>query len=117
MLRIISRFVLIFNVFLITLCCKNHATEAHNLRPMEEVNFEGIIFNRDQEPLSEVSIVIVKGPGDRPDIAALSNENGEFSFSDLKPGEYTIKFTSETFNLEKVVQVKKGSSKHKFVLP
>jgi hypothetical protein len=52
----------------------------------------GKVINQDSLPLSEVIVSIISSPEPVPDVAAITNENGEFSFGYLKNGDYEIRF-------------------------
>jgi iron complex outermembrane receptor protein len=49
----------------------------------------GRVTTPDGEPVVEAPVMITGGPA-HPDIAALTNERGEFRLTDLDPGEYTL---------------------------
>jgi protocatechuate 3,4-dioxygenase beta subunit len=83
---------------------------------MEKIYFEGVVVDQNQLPLPEVTVVVLQGPGEYPDIAAITNEKGEFSFSELTPGEYQIKFMSDSVELERWVQLSTEASRHTFVI-
>lgn len=50
----------------------------------------GIIRDANNAPLEDVNMVIVSGPS-HPDIVALTDSGGRFSFENLQPGDYTLK--------------------------
>ncbi len=66
----------------------------------------GVVINQDQEPLSFVSVSITDSPKPLPDLSALTNEQGEFSFQNLMPGPYTVQFNYNTIQVERRIQVK-----------
>lgn len=41
-------------------------------------------------PLAEAVVMIVQGSAGHPDIAALSNEDGQYRLGGLAPGSYTV---------------------------
>jgi hypothetical protein len=49
----------------------------------------GTVLTRRHEPLSEATVAISGGPM-HPDIAALTDEQGQFLLSNLQPGEYRL---------------------------
>lgn len=42
------------------------------------------------DPVQDATVVLVDGPGEFPDIAAVSGEDGSFSFSLLSEGAYRV---------------------------
>lgn len=70
---------------------------------------EGTVLNEQRQPLAEVVIVITAttARGSYPEIAPVTNEKGEFSFSHLPPGRYTLRAALEGFQEQtQVVTVK-----------
>jgi Carboxypeptidase regulatory-like domain len=55
-------------------------------------------------PVPEARVYFVGGPGPFPDIAALTNERGEFALTAPTAGRYRIECAAEGFDLE-VVEV------------
>lgn len=53
-------------------------------------SIKGIVKDSNNVPMEGVNMVILNGPT-HPDIAALTDSYGMFAFSDLNPGNYTIK--------------------------
>jgi hypothetical protein len=70
---------------------------------------EGTVLNEQRQPLAEVVIVITAttARGSYPDIAPVTNEKGEFSFSYLPPGQYTLRAAREGFKEQTLVVVVK----------
>jgi hypothetical protein len=66
---------------------------------------EGIVLNEQRQPLSEVVIVIAAttARGSYPEIAPVTNEKGEFSFSHLPAGEYTLRAARTGFKDQTLV--------------
>ena len=56
---------------------------------------KGIVKDQNDVPLEGLNIIIISGPT-HPDIVALTDNDGTFVFSDLKPGNYTIKAYGRT---------------------
>src|SRR5581483_7079515 len=72
---------------------------------------EGTVLNEQRQPLAEVVIVITAttASGTYPEIAPVTNEKGEFSFSNLPPGQYTLRAARDGFKEQTlVVTVKEG---------
>jgi hypothetical protein len=53
-------------------------------------SIKGIIRDNNNRPVPDVTVMIVSGPS-HPDIAPMSDENGNFDLSNLAAGEYRIK--------------------------
>ena len=51
---------------------------------------QGYVCDELGRPVAEAAALISKGVGSHPDIAALTGDDGCFSFDDLVPGEYDI---------------------------
>jgi hypothetical protein len=72
---------------------------------------EGTALNEQRHPVAEVVIVITAttASGSYPEIAPVTNEKGEFSFSSLPPGQYTLRAARADFKEQtQVVTVKEG---------
>lgn len=50
----------------------------------------GIVRNSANAPLADVNMIIVSGPP-HPDIVAITDARGRFSFEHLRPGRYVLK--------------------------
>lgn len=73
--------------------------------------------DKDGQGILDATVLIVEGP-DHYDIAALTDEDGHFSFNDLRPGRYSLQvnagFASQTTQCE----VKAGQiTELEFLLP
>ncbi|WP_167855709.1 carboxypeptidase-like regulatory domain-containing protein [Hymenobacter fodinae] len=64
----------------------------------------GIVLNTHNLPVEDVNLVIVAGPS-HPDIAALTDAKGLFSFDNLRPGHYIIKAFGQVASDDIPVQV------------
>lgn len=59
--------------------------------PMESTGIiTGRVIDSSGKPVVDATVLIIKGAGPYPDIAALTNDDGQFSFLDLTPGEYEV---------------------------
>lgn len=54
---------------------------------------EGIVSDTRNRPLEGATVVIVQGTASYPEIAAVSNEKGQFSLGSLEKGTYTVQAT------------------------
>ena len=81
---------------------------------------EGTVLNEQRQPLAEVVIVITAttASGSYPEIAPVTNDKGEFSFSNLPPGQYTLRAARAGFKEQtQMVAVKEGQiARVEFVL-
>lgn len=50
----------------------------------------GRVLGPGGRPVAEAAVMITASPGPHPDIAALTRDDGTFSFRGLVPGEYTL---------------------------
>lgn len=72
---------------------------------------EGTVMNEQRQPVAEVVIVITAttASGSYPEIAPVTNEKGEFSFSNLPPGQYTLRAARAGFKEQtQVITVKEA---------
>ena len=83
-------------------------------------HIEGVVLNEQRQPLSEVVLVITAttARGSYPEIAPVTNEKGEFSFTNLPAGEYTLRAARAGFKEQTlVVKVEeKKTARAEFVL-
>ncbi|MEL7378130.1 MAG: carboxypeptidase-like regulatory domain-containing protein [Bacteroidota bacterium] len=60
-----------------------------------EYSITGLVMNSSNDPIPAVTIMIIAGPGEWPDLGILSDDNGQFELSGLfKPGNYRLLLTS-----------------------
>jgi hypothetical protein len=52
---------------------------------------QGRVIASGGRPVPGASVIIASGPGSVPDIAAETNEHGEFALSGLHPGTYILR--------------------------
>jgi carboxypeptidase family protein len=57
----------------------------------------GTVRGPEATPLAQARAFFVAGPGPFPDIAALTNERGEFALAAPSPGTYGIQCVAEGF--------------------
>jgi|GEM_PF-1760439 len=53
-------------------------------------SIQGIVTNQQGKPIAGVAVAIVEGTASWPEIAAVTNEKGEFSLGNLANGSYTV---------------------------
>jgi uncharacterized GH25 family protein len=51
----------------------------------------GKVFDEAGQAVAEASVVVIQAPGRVPDIAAVSDANGRFSFGRVRDGRYTLR--------------------------
>ncbi len=56
---------------------------------------EGRVTTPQGEPVANATVMITGDSPSHKDIAALTNEEGEYKFDDLIPGDYTIMVNAE----------------------
>ncbi len=61
---------------------------------MNTTAINGVVVDQFSRPVEGAVITIMEGTGQAPDIAAIANENGEFSFFGVEPGQYRLKAIS-----------------------
>lgn len=54
---------------------------------------EGVVSDTHNRPLEGATVVIVQGTASYPEIAAVTNEKGQFSLGSLEKGTYTVQAT------------------------
>ena len=63
---------------------------AHRASHSELGMIQGRVLDGQGRPIEEAVVMIVGDSPIHPDIAALTNENGEYSYISLLPGMYTL---------------------------
>ncbi len=58
---------------------------------MKNYSIEGVVLNHHNQPIPDAVITIASGTGSAPDIAAVSNDEGAFSFYNVEAGRYRLK--------------------------
>lgn len=58
--------------------------------PKELASIEGTVLDLDGQPLRDVPVMIQTSDQSHPDIAAVTDDRGNFRFDGLLPGEYTL---------------------------
>lgn len=79
-------------------CCAHKSTEFNHEKTIQmasSTTLEGVVTDSTGQPLEQVAVTIAKAAGEHRDIAAITNREGVFSFADLVPGEYQLKFMTE----------------------
>lgn len=64
-------------------------------------SIQGRVTDADQQPMEEVTVMIVTGPTHQ-DLAALTGSDGTFSFSSLKPGNYVLRAQSDSASIDSI---------------
>jgi len=57
----------------------------------------GRVTTSQGEPVANATVLITGASPSHKDIAALTNEQGEYNFDDLIPGDYTIMVNAEVY--------------------
>ncbi|MGB5951356.1 MAG: carboxypeptidase-like regulatory domain-containing protein, partial [Ornithinimicrobium sp.] len=65
----------------------------------------GIVTTATGEPVADARVVLATGPGDRPDVAALTQPDGTFSFGAVVPGRYRVEAFSDLARADAYVDV------------
>lgn len=78
---------------------------------MQTHSIEGIVTDQSGSPIPGVMVAIVDGSSPYPDIAAVTNDKGEFSFGSLKSGEYTVQAIREGVSKQVKTSVKNENAK------
>lgn len=92
----------------------NNRSLDNNSTTMTTCTLDGVVLDNQNQPIPEVVVTIQKGVGDYPDIAAMTNDQGVFSFSDLQPGAYEFKFMAENLETTKSVVIQNSTEKMEF---
>jgi hypothetical protein len=73
-------------------------------------DIQGRVVGASDDPVADAAVMIGGGP-DHPDIAALTDGEGRFSFRGLTPGAYTLLVNTGTTNADaEEVVVRAGES-------
>ena len=83
---------------------------------IDDGNLEVTVVNANGQPLADVSVSILQSPNPVPDLAALTNEEGVFSFSSLHFGDYTFKLFYGENSYVKRVKLAERDQKKTFIL-
>lgn len=67
-------------------------------------SIKGIVRDQNNTPMQGLNIIIVSGPT-HPDIVAITDIHGKFTFTDLRPGNYAVKAYGVTESDDIPVQV------------
>jgi protocatechuate 3,4-dioxygenase beta subunit len=57
----------------------------------------GVVQDESGVPLPGATVYIVSGTGSWPDIAALTNDRGEYKLSGMNPGSYVVEVHHDDF--------------------
>lgn len=57
---------------------------------MSRGRIEGLVLDRRGRPVAGCTVMLTGASPDHPDIAALTGDDGAFSFLDLEPGSYEV---------------------------
>jgi len=72
----------------------------------------GVVHDPDGKPVSGARVYFTASPVALPDIAALTNDKGEYSLSVPVSGKYRIGCTADEFEtLTRAVEIEKGAHK------
>lgn len=74
----------------------------------------GIVVDKNMKPVENVVISIVSGPGKFPELAAITNQNGEFEFENLQEGLYSI-LIRDNFG-EKIEKIQLNSNTKEYIV-
>lgn len=69
-------------------------------------SIKGILLDSSGKPAANAVIMVIDAPQEFSDIASVSNEHGEFSLLDSKPGKYTIQINHDNILVNKEVIIK-----------
>lgn len=118
----LSRGFLLFLSCCLLMACngqkKNNIPNSESKESTSKImlTLEGVVTNNQGLPVSDVIVTILSGAGNYPDIGAMTNEKGQFSFSNLPAGTIELKFITDTQEMEKKVALKKGQTSFVFKL-
>ena len=57
----------------------------------------GVVRDASGKPIAKAALALVAGPGPLIEIAALTNERGEYEWTDLQAGEWTLAANADGF--------------------
>jgi hypothetical protein len=71
----------------------------------------GKLYDPDGKPVAMARVYFSRGPGNLPDVAAVTDDGGGFALSAPSPGTYEIASTADGFaTVKKMVDVRPGQS-------
>ncbi|MEM7106086.1 MAG: hypothetical protein AAF502_23340 [Bacteroidota bacterium] len=72
---------------------------------MKRFDIQGKVLNSTMLPISDAIVSIVQSTQDIPDIAAFTDEHGEFAYFDLLPGTYMFRAENEWVSQTRTVKI------------
>ena len=114
----IKKLIICLFLFLVG-ACSDFNQENSKQKTMENKygEIKGKVVNKDGFPVVEATVSIASSPSPVPDLAALTNINGEFSFGDLEFGMYKLRIIKEDFNEIKSVKLSQKVSTIEIRIP
>ena len=99
-------------LFLVSSCTQNTPMPV----PKKFFSIKGTVTDQAGRPLGGVSVAIVEGTASWPEIAALTNENGQFGLGSLENGTYTVQamYSDRTERAQAVIRDADASVKLMF---
>lgn len=74
---------------------------------------QGVVHNASGQPVKDAAVMIVAGPAEFNDIASITNDNGEFSLSNIEvPGTYTLQIQGAQASITRQVHVSGNDTLH-----
>ena len=77
----------------------------------------GVVRGPDGQPLPNARVYFTKGPVPLPEIAAITNESGEFTLTAPAPGDYVIEGVADEFKPQSSKVKVKGNATLRVDLP
>ena len=73
-----------------------------------KVTISGVVTDQSLQPQEDVIVMIIDGSHEFPDLAAVTNEKGQFQLPGLEtPGDYTLQFKKDEKTQTKKIYVDK----------
>lgn len=101
-MSIIRLLVVVLSMVLMVACSSDASVSSTDPLPTQPANpnhgrVVGVVRDAAGKPLANATLALVAGPGPLIEIAALTNERGEYEWTDLDAGEWTFSANADGF--------------------
>ena len=101
-MSIIRLVLVVLSMVLMVACSSDASVSSTDPIPTQPTNpnhgrIVGVVRDADGKPIPHAALALVAGPGPIIEIAALTNERGEYEWTDLAAGEWTLAANADSF--------------------
>jgi len=99
-------------MLILAACSQLGVSRQEQIAKMTPTPIFGVVRDDQGQPVANARASFISGPGNLPDIAALTDEDGKFSLTAPGAGDYTIQIYADGFLTNEVsVKVSEGEKK------